>query len=336
MNTSRRSLLSLLSILLCTPRLAGCIHYPITKASAMSKAHWTTHCVGRFLLDLPPDATLGYRTDLWNRTLQREDLSIDAMHKEADRFVHEVKSQSHQNYTNRFIRRVDLPNGGIAIYYYTEEYSTLLASAKVWLIPTGSSTIFSWHAHDKIRPSTIDTSSIPFLHTLAERLRERHHVDLAWMPGFCVSNGGFIIGESEQSEAFHAGIHFSSHPGIVFSMDSYVLRTPPSTTLLERIGLIPGLLAALSGARTLRKGKRNIGPIHGEEYLLVTTQNGIIRPSFMWDVPGKVDSIHYPRLRAALNFTDESIKTSPFTSDKQVLELWDTLIQSIRPRLAIL
>lgn len=328
-----RRLFFLLTLFTCLPRLTGCMYYPLTKATAMNTSEWKTHCVGRFLLDLPPDASLGYRTDLRTQMLEREGMTIEDMRNEAKQFIATLKAQKHEKYPSRLVRRVDLPNGGLVIYYFLTDYAEY-AAIKAWLVPAQSYAVFSWHSKDPLALDAIDTYHVPLLRKLTGLLRERSQVDLSVTPGICVDCGGFIIGKTIGiSEAFNLGVSFANHPGVVFSLDGYIQRSSTSTTLLERIGLVPGLLAALSGAHTLRKGQRNIGPILGEEYLLATTHGGILRPNFMWDVPGQINSVDYPRLRAMLTFTDESVKTSPFTSNKQALELWDTILQSIRLRI---
>ncbi|KAF1712526.1 hypothetical protein CSC70_03160 [Pseudoxanthomonas kalamensis DSM 18571] len=111
------------------------------------------------------------------------------------------------------------------------------------------------------------------------------------------------------------------------------------TTLLERAdGFLQGIAKSIAGLHTLRKGKRNIGPIRAEEYLIAASANGERSYGFKWESQGKDDSLASPTLSLELNVLergegDDGNPPPPaFESDEEALELWDAILDSIRLR----
>ncbi|MFX5756308.1 T6SS immunity protein Tli4 family protein, partial [Acinetobacter baumannii] len=92
-----------------------------------------------------------------------------------------------------------------------------------------------------------------------------------------------------------------------------------------------------AGMETLRKGKHPVGSLPGEEYLVAGSDKGQRGYTFMWEVQGKEESLTEPNLTAGLAVlerSNENGKPPPpaFKSDKEALELWDTIVDSIRVR----
>ncbi|HCI2748359.1 TPA: hypothetical protein NO335_006249, partial [Pseudomonas aeruginosa] len=108
--------------------------------------------------------------------------------------------------------------------------------------------------------------------------------------------------------------------------------------LLERVdGFVQNMLATVAGVERLRKGKHPVGRLPGEEYLVAGSNKGQRAYTFMWEVQGKEESLTEPNLTAGLAVlerSNENGKPPPpaFKSDKEALELWDTIVDSIRVR----
>lgn len=298
----------------------------------MSRIPWISHCVGRLLIDLPSDAELHYTTTLWNQRLQREGDTVESMHAEAERFAAEVAALRHDTHGRRLIRRVGLPNAGVAIYYFSTAVDSL-AAAKIWLVSTNKWMVFSWHSPSDLDPKRIDSEAIPFVCKLSELLRERPSQHRLSVPGICVDNGGFIAGRDWLGERFTADASFAAHPGISFGLDSWVYDSVmPEDSLLKRVNTATAIYSQVAGLRTLRQRKRKVGEMAGEEALFIATVNGQLRPVFKWETPGIARSLQFPFLSADMNFWDEHITTSPFASDNEAVELWDAILRSIRLR----
>ncbi|MET2714046.1 T6SS immunity protein Tli4 family protein, partial [Klebsiella pneumoniae] len=125
-------------------------------------------------------------------------------------------------------------------------------------------------------------------------------------------------------------------PGVDFEFRS--LTGAAQKNLLERVGgLMQELLSTFAGMETLRKGKHPVGSLPGEEYPVAGSDKGQRAYTFMWEVQGKEESLTEPNLTAGLAVlerSNENGKPPPpaFKSDKEALELWDTIVDSIRVR----
>ncbi|HHK2201102.1 TPA: T6SS immunity protein Tli4 family protein, partial [Pseudomonas aeruginosa] len=171
--------------------------------------------------------------------------------------------------------------------------------------------------------------------TLARNLRSRAPKEIPSGPGFCIDQA-YIAGDNFQDEEFGVGVTFPNHPGVDFEFRS--LTGAAQKNLLERVGgLMQELLSTFAGMETLRKGKHPVGSLPGEEYLVAGSDKGQRGYTFMWEVQGKEESLTEPNLTAGLAVlerSNENGKPPPpaFKSDKEALELWDAIVDSIRVR----
>ncbi|MGV3345430.1 T6SS immunity protein Tli4 family protein [Enterobacteriaceae bacterium LUAb1] len=97
-------------------------------------------------------------------------------------------------------------------------------------------------------------------------------------------------------------------------------------TLLERASGIKALIARIVGLKTLRKGKRTINGLQGEEWLTVQTdQSGKKEYLFNLLINEKIGSPQTPYL--AVTLTNHNI-----LSEEDTLALWDAVTHTLRPR----
>ncbi|MGZ7915831.1 T6SS immunity protein Tli4 family protein, partial [Pseudomonas aeruginosa] len=170
---------------------------------------------------------------------------------------------------------------------------------------------------------------------LARNLRSRAPKEIPSEPGFCIDHA-YIAGDSFQVERFGVGVTFPEHPGARFEFRSST--GAELNSLLERVdGFVQNMLSTFAGMETLRKGKHPVGSLPGEEYLVAGSDKGQRGYTFMWEVQGKEESLTEPNLTAGLAVlerSNENGKPPPpaFKSDKEALELWDTIVDSIRVR----
>ncbi|ROL80410.1 hypothetical protein BK636_17280 [Pseudomonas chlororaphis] len=129
---------------------------------------------------------------------------------------------------------------------------------------------------------------------------------------------------------------FPNHPGAHFEFSSST--GAEENRLLDRVGgFLAGAARTVMGIETLRKRERG-GAVPADEYLVAGTDKGQRIYTFAWEAQGKDDSITEPNISAALGVLERSPDSSgklpapPFKSDKEALELWDTIIGSIRLR----
>jgi hypothetical protein len=72
---------------------------------------------------------------------------------------------------------------------------------------------------------------------------------------------------------------------------------------------------------TVRSGKRRVGDLAGEEFILRDTEGGELR--FLWEFPGEADSGLRPRIQLQLVTSAEG--------QQEKLALWEALVASLKP-----
>lgn len=74
----------------------------------MDKTGWKTHCFGRYLIDLPPDARINAKYKLWGAEIIRlKGYLPDMLKAEVDKREALLRAQKHRKEPSMFLRRVD-------------------------------------------------------------------------------------------------------------------------------------------------------------------------------------------------------------------------------------
>lgn len=74
-----RRLLAVLGVVVLTS-MTSCTSFSSSRSSSMDKTGWITHCFGRFLIDLPPDAVINAGYYLWGDRIEYLDDNHDGHH----------------------------------------------------------------------------------------------------------------------------------------------------------------------------------------------------------------------------------------------------------------
>ncbi|NBF13459.1 hypothetical protein GV818_32970 [Pseudomonas sp. Fl4BN1] len=299
----------------------------------MDKTGWITHCYGRFLIDLPPQAEINVGYYLWGSSIKALDDTPTSLAAKVDQREMELKSQRHKKIqSSMFLRRLDLGGGAAGLLSWSSEASTAMYRLDTYLVskPEG-------RAYYRKGEISVDRErrGIEIATSLARNLRSREPNEIPTEPGFCIDRA-YIAGDSFQSERFGIGVTFPEHPGAFLSFRSST--GAEQNRLLDRVGgFLMGAAKMVAGIETLRKRERG-GAVAGEEYLLAGSAKGQRAYTFLWEAQGKDKSISEPHLKAELSVEERSSDehgnppAPTFKSDKAALELWDAIIDSIRLR----
>ncbi|MCY1369082.1 hypothetical protein D9M69_561010 [compost metagenome] len=129
---------------------------------------------------------------------------------------------------------------------------------------------------------------------------------------------------------------FPNYPGAHFEFSSST--GAEQDRLLDRVGgFLMGAAKRIAGIETLRKRERS-GAVPADEYLVAGSHQGQRLYTFAWEAQGKDGSITEPNISAGLEVGESDpdangkLPRPPFKSDKEALDLWDTIIDSIRLR----
>jgi hypothetical protein len=152
-------------------------------------------------------------------------------------------------------------------------------------------------------------------------------------PGFCI-DGAYIAGNEWMNEEVMVSVSFPKYPKVFMGISIFAIGKPDKP-LLERVdGTMTELLGRFAGLKMLRRGKHPVGPIPGEEIATAGNEKGQRLYAFTWEFPGKPDSLEFPNINVELGLLEQTPPppTPPFKDDDEALELWDTIVDSIRLR----
>lgn len=300
----------------------------------MSKSGWDTYCFGRFLVDLPPQVKIGEGYTIWGSEVETVNAGSGEFSALVDQREHELKSSPHDAGGSLFIERVSHANGSASILSYERARSKGAMWLDAYLVADGGRGAFK-------RSALVDParrqSAIEFAGALAAKMRFREPLQIPTESGFCI-DGGYIAGNEYMAESFEVGFTMPQHPGMHFSISSSTGAEEDS--LLERVGgfFQTEVMGPVAGIKTLRKGRRRIGHLAGEEYSVVAVEGGQRGYGFIWEFQGRDESLSEPNVNVGLSVLerdpdDDGNPPPPaFESDEQALQLWDTILESIRLR----
>jgi hypothetical protein len=178
---------------------------------------------------------------------------------------------------------------------------------------------------------------LPKLETMLANLRLRQSQEIPPEPGLCVQNGFIKSDGSENAfENIRLNLDFKKWPDLNISIETMTMaKAEPS--LLERLGSAkaPEIFMSLMGQiKTLRRGVHNVGSIKGEESLnMVPTDEGYKVHQFRWESRYELDDPFKPVIIVELSTgqgEDEDVR--PTISEKEAVELFDAVVNSIRLR----
>ncbi|ROL90112.1 T6SS immunity protein Tli4 family protein [Pseudomonas chlororaphis] len=312
--------------------ITSCTSFSSSRNSSMDKTGWITHCFGRFLIDLPPQAEIRAGYYLRGQVIEPLKDDLAAFTSRIDQHEQELKRQQHDTKGSMFVRRYDLGKGSTGILSWASDAS--IESYYLYAYAVSEPVWQPYYWRIEMEPDR-EPRGIEVAKNLVRDLRSREPSEIPTETGFCIDRG-YIAGNHFQSERFDIGVTFPDHPGAHFEFTSST--GAEENRLLDRVGgFLAGAARAVTGIETLRKRERG-GPVPADEYLLAGTDKGQRIYTFAWEAQGKDGSITEPNISAALGVLERSpdssgkLPTPPFKSDKEALELWDTIIGSIRLR----
>ncbi|TFW31775.1 T6SS immunity protein Tli4 family protein [Massilia horti] len=301
-----------------------------------------TVCFGRFLVDVPSDAELSYRA------ARVAGWSIEIDPSESDAAFDERLESMNARLRNAKNER-DMPSlesssiiehDGLRgrLFQYGREWTKVRRSGqKVEIVDVSADAM--------VRGNSLSVAfsrrSVPLeqIGGLAQQIKQVRTLapdEIPTEPGFCY--GGLLVKDpltSEQAETVTMFIHLKSHPDISFYMTTAAGTRPDPETLLQRDDKNTAYREFPGQFHTLRRGKRTLGDLAGEEILQrVTERNGTVAQSFCWELTGSEDNVYLPflyfELGSGYGEDDRSVNSS--MKDAEMIALWDRILSSLRVR----
>lgn len=299
-----------------------------------------TVCVGRFLLDVPEDATVSYRgasLSGWELSswLEGDDAFLDRLasleaklrmeKNRRDGVSLELTKDTRNSYSRGriFVFNRDWLNGFEDGKKTVEQVVSILAFVR--------SHDVTYKFDAKIR---IDRD-VDELEKIIGQLRWRGEHEIPEQKGFCFKNG-MLVEPLSADLAEYTGIFLGlkNHPDLAMAFTT-MAGIDPGQTLLQRDAANEIKQKYRSRFHVLREGPRNLNGIPGEEVLeRVDEPNGSTLQGFMWESLGKQDDLYLPSLILEFD-TGHGQPGKPINSslsDAEALALWDKISSSLRLR----
>ena len=308
-----------------------------------------TYCFGRFLIDLPKAAEVNgqaYEFMFGKIEVERfpkgEEAFVQKMKEREEELKAAVKTARKGEYILTTTHLSGRPDAKIFVTSRTVYGDTANGFE---LYRYSSSALFSMKgkAFDPAKFSSVlrdmETKLIP-------NLRHRraagggHAEETPTEPGFCIEKGVIADdGKTPQYEKAELNFRFKEWPDVIVSVYARTNGDKLEESLLSRIEKpFPIEFAdAAKSIKVLRKGKHAVNQHQGEEVLdALPTGQGYFVHDLVWDVPGEPRSIFVPHIHLELKTGNgRSVNQRymrPSLTDKQAIELYDAIVNSIRLR----
>lgn len=305
------------------------------KMDTTEKGNWTTHCVGRFLIDLPAEAEyVGGSYDFAFSTLERQPMGLDKFQQEVDSVEKRLKDTKHKSGSSLLLKSTAPTDSSRVLGYWDSKNQHVAVDISGYRWLNGQRYLL----HKGADPDRMEMA-VARMETTISKLQVRGDNPPA-APGFCVEHAIFADGGESGNESLNIRFRLKKHPDIVVDVATNLNAGDPPESLLSRK---PGVLSALGilgatlgGIRNIKEGDRTIGDHPGQEWLMkAPNDHGRQAHLFTWEAPGlHADELH-PQIRIDLQSgnSDGGLDPTPISmTDHQMLQLWDKILNSLRLR----
>lgn len=307
-----------------------------------------THCIGRFLIDMPVEALV----ELGRARI--EGFDIAAFEETSEEFQKRLADREAQIRTKRdqaggsknleSVSEVKTANGivgkifvhsrtvtegtaanGLELEHYRYEGVALEA------LVHGVGISIDLVAED------YDPAQIGNLPKLVDQLVPNPDNKTPTEPGFCIDRAYFrdpLTADQGEQITMFAGI--PKNPDVDFMLILAAGTKPDEHGLLARSSESAGRISLWERMRisTLRAGPRKVAGLVGDELIRsFVEQNDARVQSFWWEVNGTEDRVLIPHIVFKMNTGKGNHGPVPSSlSEREALELWDRILSSIRVR----
>lgn len=307
-----------------------------------------THCIGRYLIDLPEEFAMTPGSDLTlyyglGKDFEKVKVTVPRQRGEQPEFnqllrkvVNELKTDSHyESPTKNMLFNVkELDKNLTFIQAYKNSLS--LESLRIQLYAQRGEAIVRFEGFKY----SSDTRTLDHIENrlirLAQSARYSASPEQAGR-GSCL--GTAVIDDKQDGEVYSLYFKSEKHPDVGINIDMNSLTEKGDGGLLARVSGKAGLLRALDfSSSTLRKGNRQIAGRTGEELLDAGKEGGKVQRYFVAETLVTEPS-NMIRPIIAINMSAGGLKDKntgdyldPSLSEKEMLAWWDAIVSSIRLR----
>ncbi|KQV59302.1 T6SS immunity protein Tli4 family protein [Duganella sp. Root336D2] len=299
------------------------------------KDSWTTHCIGRFLIDLPAEADyVGGSYDYAFATLERKPMGFDEFNQEVSSFEKRLKDTKHKSGSSLLLKSTAPDENTRVFGYWDSDYQHIAVDIAAYRWLSGQRYLL----HKGADPGRMENAVVR-MGTMVSKLQARG-LDAPSVPGFCVEQAVFADGGTSGNESLNIRFRLKQHRDIVVDLSTNLNAGAPPESLLSRkpsVFSALGILGAtLGGVRNIKEGNRTVAGNPGQEWLMkAPNDHGQQAHLFTWEAPGLQGDELHPQIRIDLQSgnSDGGLDPQPISlTDEKMLDLWERILNSLRLR----
>ena len=296
-------------------------------------------CFGRFMVDLPPGAEVGYADTEYRFNTVHSEL-VDYGEREFERHMEKREAEIKSGKDSSNYRYVKTLSGQKPLPFrvFVSEMEGVITSriSRFEAYALAGKTLFSMDK-EGYGPDRIDSVLSRLQSHVIPRLRARARDEIPTDPGLCIRDG-FIASDGSEGayERTNIGLHFKRWPDLAFSVTTSIERKAEPTLLERRKNrAVPDIFKPLLfQIKTLREGRHDVGGLAADESLvMMPTDHGYKVHMFRWESHPELNDPFKPSIVVELD-TGRSPNgdQQPTISEKEAVELFDAVVNSIRLR----
>jgi hypothetical protein len=297
--------------------------------------------VGRFLIDIPEEATISWGRQGYEEPgsfIQTFEAPTPNLVKEAMEYDAKKYRKPHIDGGSQLESIVDghIPNCWFMFFWDSELVKDNYIEVKGYFWKGGQGFVFRNNA--VFTPQGMRERA-DLLERYFLMVQMRSPQEIPTEPGFCFKNAYFQGGpKPDPTENIAMHVNLPSHPDVCvrFCTDVEYSASQTNPKLLDRtaLTLAEDAVNRLSGIRRLRARDRTVGPYHGQELLeRIREYNGTVGYSFMWECLGRPKSATHPNLMLEMMTGYGEPPVASSLNRKEAMALWDAMVDSIRYRI---
>ena len=307
--------------------------------------HMQTACVGRFLIDLPASMEHSYGQvfldGLWisGREETKEDFTARLLARKA-----EIDGEPNQFGQKNLENFEDYDNHGfegkILIFSRSVTKGLVDGKPKEWKSVKLEAYVHSQGTSFDFKADGYDPDLTGDLRKLMDKLRLVSPKEVPTAAGFCFGLGMFVDplpADLTEGVVMFAG--FKDHPDLALALNTRAGTQPDKEGRLERDTAVDAEMPLWQKPlmNKLRKGKRNINGIEGDEVAEKWTELNFVNTfGFNWEVNGTSNNVFAPFMHLEMS-TGHPVNAGArpvisFLGEEALIQLWDKISSSIRVR----
>ncbi|WP_432260038.1 T6SS immunity protein Tli4 family protein [Cupriavidus sp. TMH.W2] len=294
------------------------------------KKPWRTRAIGRHLIDLPAGANTiesysynkvkiqplvgRFTAELFSKLVAQEERAL--------------RATKHAKHGSMFIDRVSHENQAVTLISWNRPTGEILYRFDTYFLAGSRALKYSGDVDPDRKQSALTVRE-----ELSREWRQIPDGEAHAGIGY-VADDAILVDKTLNLESWRMAIQLAGRPDVSFTVTAYTQRTVEPGLRARAGGVLATLLGTVAGVGQLRNRERPVGPIQADEILIAGTQDGKRTYGFKWEAPGKADSLAEPNLNVSLQVGESAYSTNKesFSSDEEALELWDTVVDSLRLR----